>query len=107
MYNKQKISKADYSPKNVAPLIEFFTSILKKTTSDNDLKPSEVVFKYKYYPKEYLLVKHPDALGIEYSPPLQPSEKSEELKKYEEKAKKSLRLERWKEENDVQYDYFL
>lgn len=80
-----------------------------------------IAFKYKYYnirhldplgvtphSKGYFHVQHPHTIGdTEYTSPLPPSIKSKELKHYESVAKKSWRLERWKKENDVQYDYFL
>lgn len=87
-----KASGANYSPKNVAPLIEFFAAILGKTRT-------QVEFSYPAAPK----VDHPN--DKDYLPAYlaKHSTPSPELLRYEEFAKRSQRLKEYQDENGIEY----
>lgn len=109
-----KPSTANYSPQNIAPLIEFFTPIVAGVLGMN-LDKCDVTFRYENNtPCKYnddIFVQHPTCLGLPYSPPgANPCSlsgaKSDELKKYEEYAKKSDRLKKYMEDSPAKIEYF-
>ncbi len=94
-------SEADYSPKNVAWLIEFFAGILGN-------RASELTFRYENntpsVKEDDILVEHPgDKLYFEDTQGLT---KSYELIRYEEAAKKSKRLKLFQDNSPANIDYF-
>jgi hypothetical protein len=96
-------SKADYSPKNVAPLIESFASFLG-TTKDR------LTFRYENNtPKKRsddILVKHPN--DRDYLPEYleEHKVKSPELLRYEVAAKQSVRLILFQDNSPAKIKYF-
>jgi len=88
-------SRADYSPQNVAPLIESFAGLLHRSHLD-------LIFRYDMFPG-HLDVKHPgDRLYLASYLASLPSP-SAELERYEMFAKKSARLTAFAEANNIVY----
>lgn len=95
-------SQANYSPENVAPLIEFFASVLGKDKS-------EVQFSYDNNTSDNsdnITVSHPN--DQEYLPGYLNSRKtkSSEQLRYEEAAKQSSRLKLFQDESPANIEYF-
>lgn len=100
--NLPKPSNANYSPKNVAWMIEMFAKSLSRN-------PDELVFLYENNtPKIYaddIAVSHP--LDRLYLPEKQEfQEKSNELLLYEEYAKVSNRLKLFQDNSPAKIEYF-
>jgi hypothetical protein len=95
-------STANYSPKNVAPLMEFFAGILGK-------QPDEIQFRYENNSADSkaddIRVDHP---GGDYLGPYLVAHKevSSDMKRYEQYAKKSLRLRRFQDSSPAKIKYF-
>jgi len=99
--NAPKPSKADYSPENVAWLIEFFAGILGKSTSELTLQYENNTPSIK---EDDILVSHPgDKLYFEDT---QGKPKSPELIRYEAAAKKSKRLKLFQDNSPANIYYF-
>lgn len=94
-----KPSNADYSPQNIAPLIEFFSGILGYSTSQLGLLYEN---NYPEDRSKEILVFHPND-GI-YSN--NSKEKSYELLRYEMAAKKSNILKNFEENSPAKITYF-
>lgn len=97
-------SNADYSSRNVAPLMTFFSGII-------GYAPTQMLFRYDNLtpsdPTDDIFVIHPHNIGdTEYQDPPLPTRKSNELKLYERRARKSTRLESWRQEQNVGIRYF-
>ncbi len=96
-------SRANYSPKNVAPLIEFFASILS-------VDKSRLVLKYENNTPQNLnddiSVRHP--MDKDYLGPYRNEHKvkSNEQMRYEDAAKKSARLIAFQDNSPAQITYF-
>lgn len=100
--NLPKPSNADYSPKNVAWMIEMFAKSLSKN-------PDELVFLYENNTpnifEDDIAVSHPmDRL---YLPEKQEfKEKSNAMLTYEEYAKASVRLKIFQDNSPAKIEYF-
>lgn len=96
-------SKANYDPKNVAPLIEAFASILDK-------KRTQLTFKYEnndpLNPTDRILVKHPNDKAYLPAYLAAHSTKSPEQIKYETAAKKSDILKLFQDNSPANIKYF-
>lgn len=94
-------SKADYSPKNVAPLIEGFAAILGK-------QPTELIFRYENNtpdnPDDDILVRHPG--DKRYQKACFESSDSPSMRKYEAAAKRSALLKLYEENSPAGIKYF-
>ena len=97
-------SKANYKSKNVAPLMEFFTSSVIVASQNNTITKSSITFQYN---NKTTTIKHPTAEGdAEYVSPSVSSIKSGAVKQYEVRAKKSKRLDKWRKQQGVSFKYF-
>lgn len=95
----QAESKANYSPQNVAPMIEGFAQIL-------GVDKSEVMFLYGDE-QNSKAVTHPG--DKDYLPGYDPDEKGDpsvSMSRYEFFAKRSARLKKFMEESPAEIEYF-
>lgn len=99
-------STANYGPANVAPIAEFFGAIVGQPMCN-------IVLRYENNtpcdPEDDILVQHAICSGLPYESPkyaCDESQKSEELRRYEEYAKKSARLKEYMETSPAQIEYF-
>lgn len=96
-------SQANYSPRNIAPLIEMFAGMLGQDKKN-------VIFRYENNtpnnPSDDIFVSHPNDRSY-YSDWLSQSRtKSNELLRYEEAAKKSKILAEYERNSPANISYF-
>jgi hypothetical protein len=103
-----KYSTANYNSGNVATLIEFFAPIVGAVTGLPQTNTS-IMFRYENNTpgrrRDDIKVKHPDAIGVPYTPPKN-LEKSEAMMRYEAAAKKSKRLQDFQRSSPAGVRYF-
>jgi hypothetical protein len=105
-----KPSTADYRPANIAPLIEFFAPIVSISTGLS-VGPCSITFRYENNTpclrRDDIFVQHPDCSGLPYTKPTNKClVKSQELKNYEARAKKSNRLRNFEKNSPAGIKYF-
>lgn len=103
-------STADYSSRNVAPLMSFFAPIVSAVTGSHVAK-EDLKFRYENNtpnnPTDDIFVMHPHRAGdLDYVDPPKPSQKSVELKEYERVAKQSKRLLDYMRSSPARIEYF-
>lgn len=96
-----KPSQADYSPQNVAWLIEFFANILGRSASELEFVYENNTPKNR---KDDIHVRHPG--DGDYLPGVQNLRKSPELIHYEEVAKQSDILKKFQDNSPANIEYF-
>lgn len=95
-------SNADYSPQNVAWLIEFLAGIIGKTKTEIGLRYENNTPSIK---SDDIIVYHPN--NGDYLPGAQtPTEQSPSMWRYEYYAKKSARLREFMETSPAGIEYF-
>lgn len=103
-------SGANYEPKNVAWLIEFFGGIIGKDKTEVEFRyPNNTEYPYtKDIPEDDIFVRHPN--DKEYLPELRAKLKKEgkspEMIRYEKAAKKSGILKFYEENSPAGIKYF-
>jgi hypothetical protein len=109
LFNHPKPSTADYTPQNVAPLIQFFVSIVSGV-SGTQVGNCDIEFRYENNtpddPKDDISVRHPQCVSAPYTPQPSPVVKSPEMLKYEAFAKKSQRLKNYAANLPIKIQYF-
>ena len=103
-------SNANYSARNVAPLMTFFAPLVNQALGGTDYTRTDLAFVYEnntpYDQSDDRYVVHPH---IADDPDYEDGvvcKKSKELKAYEKAAKKSKRLDTFRRKAPVVIDYF-
>lgn len=103
-------STANYSARNVAPLMTFFAPLVNQALGGTDYTRTDLAFLYENNTPDddtdERYVVHPHIAGdTEYADGTV-CRKSKELKAYERSAKKSKRLDDFRKKAPVVIDYF-
>jgi hypothetical protein len=103
-----KPSTADYRPANIGPLMDFFIPVVSLVTGTQQTTGT-VIFRYENNtpcrPKDDIFVSHPNVTSTPYVH-LHTVPKSQALKDYEERAKKSKRLRDFEAASPAGITYF-
>lgn len=101
-------SKANYSPENVAWVIEMFAGVLHKSPAEIQLRyPNNTEYPYtEDIPEDDIIVSHPGDGSYRQAWIDAHQPKSQEQMRYERFAKKSARLKLYQDNSPAKIQYF-